>query len=76
MTYKQHILLTFNMSPKNQGFTCSELTARIAAHYGKVGRYLNGSISSVLRKMVKNGYLYVDSREIGPRGGQVYKLKT
>ena len=74
MTYKQHILYLFELSPQDQGFTCGEITKRISAHYNKTSKYLNGSISSVLRKMVKSGHLFVDPKEKGPLGGNVYKL--
>jgi hypothetical protein len=61
------------LKTKPGGMTCQELTNRIAVSEGIEGsRYLSGSISSLLNRMVKKGELKYSVTKQGPKGGHVY----
>lgn len=61
------------------GLTCAEITRRVAKaekldDNSNVRRYLSGSVSSILKKLVDDpdGVVLVLDTIKGPRGGKVY----
>lgn len=59
--------------------TCGEVCKRIIEDEkleGNTARYLSGSISSILRKLVAEGVLEYAEDLKGPKGGHVYQLKN
>lgn len=61
--------------------SCKWLTQRIARMekihtYTNQRKYLSGSVSSLLARMVKAGEIEVDPIMKGSRGGKCYKLRT
>lgn len=74
---KSRIKSLFTYRPTHER-TCQELTRHFIERdmlSGSVAHYLSGSISSILHKLVKEGFLEY-STEKTPRGGHIYKLKT
>jgi hypothetical protein len=60
------------------GMTCQQICERIIEEEqlsGNVRRYLSGSISSKLRKLVREGVLSYHPERTGARGGHVYRLR-
>jgi hypothetical protein len=76
MTYSEEILEIL----KSEGrATCQRITHQIILSRNLTdnkARYLSGSISSKLRKMVNDGILEYNPIWIGPKGGHVYQIKT
>lgn len=72
MTQRRFIKIIFQSYSPTQSFTCAELTARVAAHFGITSKYLSGSISSALARMVVQEELEI-APEVGPRGGKMYR---
>lgn len=75
MTRKTKILKLLRVQPQQ---TCAELTRQIAIAEkvpadSNQAQYLNGAVSSVLRKMVIAGDIQVIGHG-GPRGGKCYCL--
>lgn len=72
MTQKQFILDLFWQEPAPE-LTCQEITVLVGIQFSKTSKYLSGSVSSTLRKLVKQRDLFVMKDRTGPRGGMVYK---
>lgn len=58
--------------------SCQQITSRIIKKEkipkdSSVARYLSGSVSSILCKMVKDGDLAYDEK-LSPRGGHMYRV--
>lgn len=65
------------LEKKGAMLTCQQITSKIIKKEKLTGNratYLSGSISSLLRKMVKEDILKYANEEAGPRGGHVYQL--
>lgn len=75
MTYREFVLCLFDSYPTGQTFSCSEICERLVGHFAVKSKYLSGSVSSTLRKMVTKGELEIDTVVKGPRGGNMYKVK-
>lgn len=73
MTRKNKILTYLKQGVK---MSCQEICEKIIKEdklTGNVAHYLSGSVSSILRKMVKEEVLkYAEGK--GPRGGHLYQL--
>jgi hypothetical protein len=73
MTRKQKILHYLQFSYIIM--SCQDITDKIIKEEkltGNVAKYLSGSISSILAKLVKDGVLkYAEGK--GPRGGHLYQ---
>ena len=73
MTQKEGILWVLSDA---SAYTCAKICEELVHHeIAKPSRYLSGSISSKLNKLVKEGILEYDKELKGPKGGYVYKLK-
>lgn len=77
-TRKQQIL--FLLDKPQTKMTCSEICEEIVRFEkipsdSSVARYLSGSISSILAKLVKEKTLKY-AKEKGPKGGHVYQLNA
>lgn len=82
MTRRDKIIEMFTASPfgANVELSCNDIVKTFIANQEPTSsnhgyRYLSGSISSVLKKLVDEGTLMY-STNTTPRGGYLYKLKT
>lgn len=75
---REYILQLLNHNNKFT-FTCQDICKLIIFKENLIGnkaKYLSGSVSSILNKMVKDNVLKYSSIKTGPRGGYVYELKS
>ena len=73
MTIKSFIIHYLSMlSTFNRGATCNMIAYEYSKVTGNTSKYLNGSISSVLKKLVNNKKVRIHSSQKGPKGGNVY----
>ena len=67
--------ILYFLRKRGTALTCQQITNKIIKREkldGNVARYLSGSISSKLAKLVKDGLIYVEDSATGLRGGKVY----
>jgi len=72
MTQIQFIRNLFWKNPAPE-LSCQQVTELVRVEFSITSKYLSGSVSSTLRKLVDRHCLFVVHDKTGPKGGKVYK---